>query len=73
VEVSTKVESVRGTWVGGSMRRWKTYSCVMLEGLGDEGVEEEGDFLGCWRHFLVCLPDTVSNGRLILDLCVERS
>ena len=23
----------------------------MLDGFGDEGVDEEGDFLFCWWHF----------------------
>ena len=39
----------------GQRRGWRgdtTYTGVVHEGLGDERVEEEGEFLRCWRHVL---------------------
>lgn len=31
--------------------RGETYAVVVLDRFGNEGVNEEGDFLFCWWHF----------------------
>jgi hypothetical protein len=33
----------------------ETYAVVMLDGLGDEGVDEQGQLLLCWCHLGLAL------------------
>lgn len=39
-----------GCWFEVLAGKLETYSVVVLDGLGDEGVDEQGQLLLCWCH-----------------------